>query len=113
MGHWWDTSTGAWLRSHLLHLLQSAVPHVRRLMCLFEWPRDAERSSGYFHFYVATTPSFANRGEEMRPPLPNDRSLFMATIESRTTPDRKASFRAKVRLRGFPPQTATVSFPTS
>jgi hypothetical protein len=31
----------------------------------------------------------------------------MATIESRTTPDGKASFRAKIRLRGFPAQTAT------
>lgn len=31
----------------------------------------------------------------------------MATIESRPTPDRKPSFRAKIRLRGFPPQTAT------
>jgi hypothetical protein len=31
----------------------------------------------------------------------------MATIEARKTPDGKNGYRVKIRLRGFPPQTAT------
>jgi hypothetical protein len=31
----------------------------------------------------------------------------MATIETRTTPDGKTSYRVKIRIRGFPSQSAT------
>jgi hypothetical protein len=31
----------------------------------------------------------------------------MATIETRTTPDGKTSSRVKIRIRGFPSQSAT------
>jgi hypothetical protein len=31
----------------------------------------------------------------------------MATIETRQTPDGKTSYRVKIRIRGFPAQSAT------
>lgn len=31
----------------------------------------------------------------------------MATIETRQTPDGKTSYRVKIRIRGFPSQSAT------
>lgn len=31
----------------------------------------------------------------------------MATIETRTTPEGKTSYRVKIRIRGFPAQSAT------
>jgi len=33
----------------------------------------------------------------------------MATIEKRTNSDNEITYRAKVRLKGYPPQTATFS----
>jgi len=40
-------------------------------------------------------------------PSPEDKGADMASIEKRKGKDGRATYRAKVRLRGFPPQTAS------